>query len=421
MVAAIYSVWALFLGIALLMLGNGLQGSLLGLRAGIEGFNSAVIGAVMAGYYAGFLIGSIVTPVLIARVGHIRVFAALASLASTSALLFVLFVHPGAWFAMRVLSGFCIAGLYVVSESWLNHNATNETRGQLLSVYMIVMFAFMGAGQFMLNLADPGGFVLFVLVSALISLSLVPVSLTTIPGPQLEKPKPVTVGELYRRSPLAVIGCLGLGAAQGAFFTMTAVYATQLGLSVAKVSLLLSVPFLGVVLLQYPIGLVSDRYDRRRVIVAVAVLSALVAVVCNFAADRSFAALAVLFAVFGGLSMPIYSIVIAHANDCLDEDQRLGASGKLVLVNGFGSMFGPVLAGSLLDRLGPSSFLYYMAAIYLLLAVFAIYRMTRSAPIDLDERIDFVLLSPRATAVAATTALAEEGWSDDEGKDTGAG
>ena len=415
MLSAVVKSWALFLGIALLMLGNGLQGSLLGLRAGLEGFTPASIGAVMAGYYGGFLLGSIVTPLLVRRVGHIRVFAALASLASTSVLLFAVFLDAAAWLAIRVLSGFCIAGLYVVCESWLNNAATNENRGKLLSIYMIVLFAFMGLGQFLLNVADPAGFVLFILVSALISVSLVPVALTSAPGPQIARFVPVSVRELYRISPLGTVACLLCGVAQGAFFSMTAVYATQIGLSVAKASLLLSVPFLGVVFLQFPIGFISDRYDRRMVLAAAALLSVGLALGCVVAADRSLVALAALFAVFGGLSLPIYSIAIAHANDYLEEDQRLGAGAKLVLLSGFGSMFGPLIVGPLMQAAGAVAFLYYMAGVYATIALFSLYRRTRTVPVAPDDKGDFVLVSTRMTPVAAASAMLDPGEDPDAG------
>ncbi len=212
--------WALFLGIAMIMLGNGLQGSLLGLRATVEGFATATTGFVMSAYYVGFLLGSSLTPKLVKRVGHIRVFTALASMASAAVLLHAVFTTPAAWTAMRIVTGFSYAGLYVVAESWLNDRATNETRGQLLSVYMVIMVGGMGSGQLLLNVADPAGFELFILVSVLVSAALVPIALTAFAAPDFAAPSHVGVKQLYEISPLGVFGAFGTGIAHGAAFGM---------------------------------------------------------------------------------------------------------------------------------------------------------------------------------------------------------
>lgn len=266
MLAAIRGVWALLFGIALLMLGNGLQGSLLGLRASLEGFGTSVTGLVISAFYVGLLIGAALTPRLVLRVGHIRVFAALASVASAFILLHAVFLSAPVWFVIRLVTGFCFSGLYVVAESWLNQASTNETRGKLLSVYMIISYASMGFGQLLLNLSDPGGFPLFILISVLVSLALVPISLTRTPAPQLETPEPISLKKLYKLSPMGFFGSLGSGLAQGAFFGMGAVYGGLSGLSIAQISLLLSLPLLGLVISQFPIGALSDRLDRRMVL-----------------------------------------------------------------------------------------------------------------------------------------------------------
>jgi len=416
MIWAIRSVWALFFGMAMLMLGNGLQGSLLGLRADIEGFNATLIGFIMAGYFAGFMFGSIATPTLVSWVGHVRVFAALASLASTAVLLFIIFVHPVAWVLMRLLVGFCFAGLYVVAESWLNHAATNENRGQILSVYMVVMFGCIGAGQFMLNLADPASFELFIVVSALVSLSLVPISLTPASAPPIERPRPVSVAELFASSPLGTVACVGNGVATGAFLGMAPLYSAQLGLSVAQASLLLSVPFFGAVLSQYPLGLISDKLERRLVIIAVCAGAAGIALAGIVVSQVSFVGLASVFALFGALSYPVYSLAIAHTNDNLQYDQILGGGAKLVLLFGAGSTFGPPLVGVLMEWMGPQAFFAYLAAVNGALAVFAIYRRTVRAAVPDEEKGEFVFVAPRATPVAAASAIAEA--SADEAEET---
>lgn len=404
---AVIRIWALFTGVALLMLGNGLQGTLLGLRAIMEGFGTAVTGFVMSGYFVGLLVGSLITPVLIGRVGHIRVFSAFASISSTVFLLFAVFVNPYAWFFMRVLTGACLAGLYVVAESWVNHAATNEMRGKFLSVYMIISFSFFGLGQFLLNLADPGGFVLFIIVSALVSMALVPVALTRTHAPEIPQVRPVGVKELYKSSPLAVFACFINGVGQGAFFGMGAVYGNLNGLSLGQISLLMGLPLLGVVFAQFPIGTLSDRYDRRMVMMILTFITSAVALVCMFAAAHSFFALAVAFTVFGALSLPLYSLAIAHANDQLEYDQMLGASAKLVLLFGIGSSFGPITAGAFMRQFGPDGYLALMAVVYGVLGLFALYRMTQRAAVPSEEQGDFVLVAPRTTLVAAS-AIAEE-------------
>ena len=406
---ALFKVWALFIGVALLMLGNGLQGTLLGLRATSEGFGTAVTGIVMSGYFVGLLIGSVLAPRLISSVGHIRVFAAFASISSTVFLLFAIFVNPYAWFFMRLLTGASLASLYVVCESWVNHAATNQVRGKFLSLYMIVSFSFFGLGQLLLNLADPSGFELFIVVSALVSMALVPMALAPSAGPEIEQPRSVAIADIYRVSPLAVVACFMNGLAQGAFFGMGAVYANLINLSFYQVSILMSLPLIGVVFAQYPVGMLSDRYDRRTVMMVLAFVTAVAALLCIFAAKYSFGALAIAFGLFGALSLPLYSLAIAHANDNLDYDQMLGASAKLVLLFGIGSSFGPIMAGAVMREVGPDGFLVLMAVVYSALGSFAVYRMTQRAPVPNEEQGDFRLLAPRTTAIAAVAIVEEMG------------
>lgn len=405
MLTAFRSVWALLFGIALLMLGNGLQGSLLGLRANLEGFGTGVTGLVMSAYYLGILLGAAATPKLVLSVGHIRVFAAMASIASTAVLLHAVFLSPSIWFVIRLVTGFCFSGLYVVSESWLNQAATNETRGKLLSIYMIISYASLGVGQLLLNLSDPGGFPLFILISVMVSLALVPISLTRTFAPQIEAPESISLKKLYGLSPMGFMGCFGSGLAQGAFFGMGAVYGSLSGFSIAQISLLLSLPLLGLVLLQYPTGALSDRFDRRIILCIGSFASAMAALVCIYVADSSFWALCVGFAIFGGFSMPIYSLSLAHTNDSLTSEQMLEASSKLVFVFGMGSVFGPLTAGVAMDVFGPSALFTYLAVVFSFTGSFAVYRMTQRVTAPLEERGDFVLVAPRASPVATLAAV----------------
>ncbi len=304
MFAAIRSAWPLLLGLAILMLGNGLQGTLLGVRATLEGFSTQTTGYVMTGYYVGFLLGSFIGPKLVKNVGHIRVFAALASILSAAMLLHAVFVEPVTWFAIRVVNGFAIAGLYVVVESWLNDTATNRTRGQLLSVYMVIVLGGMAAGQFLLNLASPAGFELFILISVLVSVSLVPIALSVTRAPKFEAPVHVGWRTMYQTSPLGVVGCLIVGIAQGGLIGMGAVYAREIGMSVADVSLFMATALGGGVVLQWPVGRLSDIFDRRVIITVVTLLAALAALIGALVGEHSTPILLLSVFLFGGLSFP---------------------------------------------------------------------------------------------------------------------
>ena len=348
---AVTNAWALLAGIAFLMVGNGLQGSLLGVRATMEGFSTETTGLIMTGYFAGFLAGSVVVPRLVDRVGHIRTFAALASIASAAVLAHVIFVNVSSWTAMRLATGFAYAGLYLVAESWLNDAATNETRGQLLSVYMIVVMGGMSVGQLLLNLADPEGVELFILVSVLVSLSLVPITLSVSRAPDFEAPEYLSIAALYRISPLGIVGAIIMGLVQAAMFGMGAVYGRRAGLSIEQISLFMAALSLGGIALQWPIGWLSDRLDRRQVIIGTCLFGALSAFVAGEVADDFPALLASAFAL-GGATIPLYSLFIAHTNDHLEPRQMVAASAGLVFAGGIGLSGGPLLVGLLMVRLG---------------------------------------------------------------------
>ncbi len=402
MYSALMAAWALLLGMAFIMLGNGLQGTLLGLRATLEGFPTTVTGFVMTGYFVGFLAGSTITPRVVERVGHIRVFAALASLASTSALVHAVFVDPWTWGAMRIVTGFSYAGLYVVAESWLNDRATNETRGQILSIYMVVTYGGMTAGQFLLNVGDPTGFDLFVLISVMVSLALVPISLTAAPAPAFDAPSPVGLRQLYVISPLGVVGGLATGLANGTIFGMGAVYGKMAGLSNAEVSLFMGLILLGGMLLQWPVGRISDLLDRRKVIVGVTSLAALFAAIAGLVPDLPLWWLLGLTFLFGGMTLPMYSLCGAHLNDFLDPKQMVAASSAFVLVNGLGAILGPTSGSIAMQLAGPEGFFMWLALVHCFIALFALWRMTRRASRPLEDQGNFVSMPPRGSPVAVT-------------------
>ncbi|MDH3389034.1 MAG: MFS transporter [Gammaproteobacteria bacterium] len=384
--AALMSSWALLLGFGILMLGDGLQGTLLAVRADLEGFSATLTGLVMSTFYLGFLLGSILTPRITMGVGHIRVFAAFATLSSAAILVHALFVTAPVWIAMRLVSGFCFAGLYIVAESWLNERATNETRGKLLSLYMVVTYLGVGAGQLLLNLADPRQFELFILVSILISVAVVPLLLSARSPPAFHDSVRIGLLQLFRLTPLGLVSMFAVGLVTATFFALGPVYARRIGLDIRDTSYFMTAAVLGTVLLQGPIGALSDRFDRRKVLTATTLLTSIAAVLCVAAAQASNQLLFVAVGLFGGFAFPLYSICIAYTNDHLDPRQMIAASGALVLVSGIGAIIGPVSFAAIMDRYGNQALFWSIAAVHALTGLFAIYRMFSSAPVPLERQ-----------------------------------
>lgn len=407
MIAAIASVWALLLGVGLFMMGSGLQGSLLGVRATTEEFSTVVTGIVMSAYFAGFLVGSAIVPRLVARVGHIRVFGALASTASVVVLLHSVFVDPWAWIGLRLVTGFCYFGLFVVAESWLNDRSTNQTRGQLLSVYMIVLSGSMALGPLLLNIGNPDGFDLFIAASIMVSLALVPLSLTAYPAPAFNELKKLGVIELYRTSPLGVMGCVTNGATGGALVWLASVYASEVGMPIAEVAFFAFASIIGGMVLQGPIGYLSDLFDRRLVLTATTFTGGGTAVAAALYGGSDPLILMVAVGVVGGLSMPIYSLSVAHTNDFLEPNQMVGASSGLLFANGLGGIAGPAMAGGTMYVLGPTGYFWFPAAALLALGAFALWRMTQRRARPNAEQTHYVPV-PRTSASGAALALRDQ-------------
>ena len=404
MIAVLNQSWALLLGMLLLMLGNGLQGTLLGVRGSLERIDAGTMGYVMSAYYVGFLLGSRLTPWMLQRVGHVRVFAALGSLVSAAFILYAAFVDPLPWTVLRLTVGFCFSGLYVVAESWLNHSSDNETRGQALSLYMIVQMAGMVLGQLLLNVADPAGYSLFVLISVLVSISCIPMLLSSSPAPRHQSARPMALSSLVRTSPLASFGMLLLGGVFSALYAMAPIYATERGLSVANTSVFITAIFLGGLALQYPIGWLSDRLDRRLLIIGTTGLGALAGVVAVLHGER----LPILFAsafVIGGLAGPLYSLLVAYTNDYLEADQMAAASGGLLFINGFGAMSGPIVVGWAMSNYGIEWFFISIAVLLGLICVYGLYRMTQRPHLIEDEPAPFLPISSRTGVIATEMAL----------------
>ncbi|MFP4519424.1 MAG: MFS transporter, partial [Oceanicaulis sp.] len=354
LMGAAIQLWALLFGIFLLLAGNGLQGTLLGVVAEDAGFSSAVTGLIMASFYGGFLFGSVGAERMIARVGHVRAFAALASAGSIAILVHGLVIDPWVWALMRLVTGFSFAGLYVVAESWLARTSDNTSRGGLLALYMIVQHAGLATAQLLMNTAPTDGLALYVVTSILLSAALIPILLSSAPQPHVVmETERLGLAKLYRTSPLGVVGCFAAGLANGIILGMSAVYARRLGLDVAAVSLFVAAIMVGGAALQWPVGKLSDVFDRRVVIAAVAALTTLVALVLTRGAALGGWGFAITGFLIGGLALTLYPLCLAHTNDWLKPEQMTAASSALVMVYGAGAILGPVGTGVFMGWIGP--------------------------------------------------------------------
>ena len=392
--------WALLLGMLFLQLGNGLQGTLLGVRGEIEDFSTFDMSIVMSAYFVGFLGASKLVPDLIRRVGHIRVFAALASFISAILILYPLLVNPWVWTAGRAIIGFCFCGVYITAESWLNNAATNENRGQLLSSYMVVQMAGIVAAQLLLLIGDPSGFELFVLISVLVSISFAPILLSVTPTPAFETTKPMSIKELFSTSPLGCVGMFLLGGIFSAQFGMAPVFGTSADLSLPQISIFVAAFYIGAMIFQFPVGWLSDRMDRRILIIVTSAIGFIAAISAIFGENIFIILLGSAFFI-GGMSNPLYSLLIAYTNDFLEPDDMASASGGLLFLNGLGAISGPLFIGYLMTEIGPRGFFVILAALLGSLSVYGFYRMTQRRISDLDT-------SSYATVLPTTSAVAVE-------------
>lgn len=394
--------WALLFGMFLLMLGNGLQGTLLGVRGAIEGMSPQTMSWVMTGYFVGFLFGSQLTPNMIRRVGHVRVFAALGSLVSACLILYAAWTNPYFWFLLRIIVGFCFSGIYVVAESWLNDSSSNETRGQTLSAYLIVQMMGIVLAQAVLNFADPSGYMLFIIISVVVSLSFAPILLSVSPAPQFQTSKRMTLSQLWSISPLGVVGQFFLGAIFAALFGMASVYGTERGLTVKDISLFVAAIYFGGMILQYPIGWVSDRMDRRVLIFIVCSIGTFFSFAANL--SDSFIWLLIVAFIIGGVSNPLYSLYIAYTNDYLEHDDMASASGGLIFLTGIGAIFGPSIVGWLLDAYGAASYFWFIGSVMAIMGSYALYRMTQTSSTAVEDTNAYAPITPTSTPIAMELA-----------------
>ena len=412
MLPVLRTTWPLLLGILLLMVGNGMQGTLLGIRGKIEGISTSQMSVVMAAYFGGFLLGSRIVPGMIQKVGHVRVFAALASLISSLLILYAAAPHWIAWAAMRLLIGFCFSGVYITAESWLNASASNESRGQAMSAYMIVQMLGIISAQLLMNTADPAGYLLFVIPSVLVSLSFLPILLSTQPAPQFATLKRMSFGKLFRVSPLGCVGICLMGGVFSALFGMASVWGSSKGLTVTEISAFVAAIYFGGLVLQYPIGWLSDHSDRRLIVLCLSVVG-FIACFAAYQLNPGIWGLLLAAALVGGVANPIYSLLLAYTNDFLDASDMAAASAGLLFINGVGAMTGPLITGWVMAIMGPDGFWIYIGLLLVLLAAYTGWRRTRRAAPAQDQ--SFAVIAPSATPVAVEAAL-ENAGSDDSGK-----
>ncbi|MGO4910085.1 MFS transporter [Pseudorhodobacter sp. W20_MBD10_FR17] len=413
MLTVLRNSWALLLGMMLLMLGNGMQGTLLGIRGGQEHMSTFQLSIVMSCYFLGFLFGSRMVPDMIRRVGHVRVFAALGSMISAVLIMYAVAPNWIAWSLMRVVIGFSFSGVYITAESWLNDASSNENRGQALSLYLIVQMIGIIAAQGLLNLGDPSGYILFVIPSVLVSIAFTPILLSVAQAPAFASTKPLSFKRLYTASPLGCVGMFLLGGVFSAQFGMAAVWGTQAGLTVREISIFVAGIYVGGMVFQYPIGWLSDRIDRRKVILGVSAIGGIGLMIPVFW-DVPFWALCAVGALGGAVSNPLYSLLLAYVNDYLDRTDMAAASAGLLFINGLGAISGPVITGWMMGVVGPSGFFLFMGLLFSALAIYGLWRMTQRKHAA-DPTSSFTAVSPSGTLVALEVAMTEADGEGPEG------
>lgn len=410
MLKIIAPIAALLFSVALLQAGNGLQGTLLPVRAAIEHFSTFSIGLLGSTYFVGFIAGCVFGARLIRRVGHIRVFTAMAAIASVTPLIHGLVLSPISWWVLRVITGFCFAVLYIVIESWLNERATRETRGSIFAIYLIINLTVMTLGQMTLTLFDVDGLVLFAIAAILVSVAAVPIALSPSPGPEPISRARLNIIKVFRISPVGFVGCFAVGAANGAFWALGPGFASAGGLPVAGIALFMSATVIGGAIGQWPIGKISDRYDRRKVMAIVCGLSALLGIALWWLGDASGNWLYLLTAAWGFMAFPLYGLAAAHANDFAEPDQFVEVSGALLLIYAAGAIIGPMVAAVLMSSLHASWLFAYTALVHVGLMVYIAWRAKcrRSAPSESRVRFIDALEAVQSVSPAMDTAMQEE-------------
>lgn len=376
MISVVLPLAALLAGVALLLAGSGLLGTLLAVRGGLEGFDEQTLGLVMSGYFAGFFLGTYTAPPLIRRIGHVRAFAFCTGLCAIAVLLHPLWVDPWAWFGLRLITGVALVGLYTVIESWLNAQPEREHRSRIFAIYMAVNLTALAGGQLLLGLGVDRGFALFSLVAILVCAAALPVTLTRLAQPSFPPTPRLGLVRLYRTAPAAAASAGLSGLAMGAFWGLGPTYAGQLGLDRSGIAWFMVATIMGGALLQWPLGRLSDRVDRRIGLALACALAAGVALAAGSVAIWSPGALFAAFFAYGGLAFSIYPMSVAHMLDTLPADDLLAGCSSLLLVHGIGAMLGPALAGQAMTRFGPSALPLFFAAVLGLLTLYLLLRLS---------------------------------------------
>ena len=397
--------WALFLGMGALMLAYGFQGSLLGVRAVKEEFSFTATGFMTSRYFVGYFIGAKTIPQIISRVGHIRVFAAFASIASLVVLIHAVYVSPFAWFLLRVLTGISMVSIYTVAESWLNDRASNKNRGSVLSVYMVILYGAMGLGMFLLNFSDPLNFEPFILISVITSAALIPILLTKRKAPTFKKISTMSLQEAFISSPFGMVSSFFYGTIQSALFTLLAVYATTMNFSIFQISLVTFMLAVSGAISQWPIGKLSDMFDRRRVIIIVTFAAAFFAF-CAILSSRQMylpGDLAtskfwfyIFLILFSFCSLPMFSLILAHTNDFIPKEKFVAAGASLQFTFGMGAMGGPFLCSVFMGFVGPNGFFIFLIFFHALIGVYGLYR-SKVRPVVENPDSQFVAMPQSIT------------------------
>ena len=390
--------WALFTGIGIIMIAHGLQGNLMGIRAVMEEFNYFSTGIMMSGYYVGYFLGSNMTPKLVSRVGHIRVFAAFASLSSLSILIIAAYVNPVVWTLGRFLTGLSLVSCYIVAESWLNDRANNRTRGKILSAYMFVTYIGLAIGMLLLNFDNPKNFKPFILVSILLSVALIPILLTKRKAPKFKKIGTLKIKELYKISPLGFVSSFCTGIIYSALFTLAAVYASIINFSVFEISLLLFLITVAGAIAQGPIGYFSDQFDRRSVIILCSIICVIFCFLSIFVSGDTLQYINIVVdpgsdklmffifvTIYAGASLSLFPLNLSHTNDFVPKEKFVAAGGGLQLVFGLGAMGGPLACSFFMNIFGPNGFFFFLSIFHVIIALFGIFRIFVRPTIDNPE------------------------------------
>ncbi len=417
MTRPLLSIATLLLGSALLLFAGGMNALLLPVRGSAEGFSATALGLLGTGWAIGYVSGCILTPRLVGRVGHIRSFSVMCALAAIAVLLSLLMLHPAAWLPLRAVSGFCFAGAAMIVESWLSERCEASARGRVFGVYTMVNLAATTAGQMVLTLGSTAGYAFFVLAAVVYCAALVPTAISSSAAPNPLVSVRLDLPRLWRNSPVAVAGCFLVGVSNAAFGTLAAVYADRVGLVLTTIALFASIPILAGAAAQVPVGWLSDRMDRRRVLLGLGIVAV--------AADLAFVLLApdtrgmnlILAALFGASVFAMYPVILAHANDHAPDGQFIQTSGGLLLVFGLGSIIGPLVAGIAMGQLGETGLFMTSLGAHLALVLFTLARMALRGAVPAADKAAFVMTPPTRAMTPETAAMASD---DPDAQDTGA-